>query len=166
MIVLEQHAQWPSCQMPLPYFNEVRTKRLNEFYSNVRVWGTVWKSRWTSRAPVPNIPTVSVDVKQPFNQPISYSNVRVWGAVWRSRWTSWAPVPNKPAVSMDVKEHFNQPSTATSVTARLLVGQGLNSHPTLSWSSYVNNNEDALLLCFLPANACPNRTSAVSTLLH
>ena len=30
--------------------------------------GTVWKSRWTSWAPVPNKPTVSVDVKQHFNQ--------------------------------------------------------------------------------------------------
>ena len=28
----------------------------------------VWKSRWTSWAPVPNKPTVSVDVKQHFNQ--------------------------------------------------------------------------------------------------
>ena len=30
--------------------------------------GAVWKSRWTSWAPVPNKPTVSVDVKQHFNQ--------------------------------------------------------------------------------------------------
>ena len=29
--------------------------------------GGVWKSRWTSWAPVPNKPTVSVDVKQHFN---------------------------------------------------------------------------------------------------
>ena len=29
--------------------------------------GAVWKSRWTSWAPVPNKPTVSVDVKQHFN---------------------------------------------------------------------------------------------------
>ena len=28
----------------------------------------VWKSKWTSWAPVPNKPTVSVDVKQHFNQ--------------------------------------------------------------------------------------------------
>ena len=27
----------------------------------------MWKSRWTSRAPIPNKPTVSVDVKQHFN---------------------------------------------------------------------------------------------------
>ena len=31
--------------------------------------GAVSKSRWTSRAPVPNKPKVSVDVKQHFNQP-------------------------------------------------------------------------------------------------
>ena len=30
--------------------------------------GAVWKSRWTSWAPVPNKPTVSVGVKQHFNQ--------------------------------------------------------------------------------------------------
>ena len=30
--------------------------------------GAVWKSRWTSWATVPNKPTVSVDVKQHFNQ--------------------------------------------------------------------------------------------------
>ena len=30
--------------------------------------GAVWKSRWTSWAPVPNKPTVSVDIKQLFNQ--------------------------------------------------------------------------------------------------
>ena len=29
--------------------------------------GAVWKSRWTSWAPVPNKPAVSVDVKQHFN---------------------------------------------------------------------------------------------------
>ena len=29
--------------------------------------GAVWKTRWTSWAPVPNKPTVSVDVKQHFN---------------------------------------------------------------------------------------------------
>ena len=30
--------------------------------------GAVWKSRWTSWAAIPNKPTVSVDVKQHFNQ--------------------------------------------------------------------------------------------------
>jgi len=29
--------------------------------------GGVWKSRWTSWAPIPSKPTVSVDVKQHFN---------------------------------------------------------------------------------------------------
>ena len=38
--------------------------RAQEFQSS----GAVWKSRWTSWASVPNKPTVSVDVKQPFNQ--------------------------------------------------------------------------------------------------
>ena len=40
--------------------------------------GAVWKSRWTSWAPVPNKLTVSVDVKQHFNQ------VRVWNGVLHS----------------------------------------------------------------------------------
>ena len=31
--------------------------------------GAVWKSRWPSWAPIPNKPTVSVDVKQHFNHP-------------------------------------------------------------------------------------------------
>ena len=30
--------------------------------------GAVWKSRWTSWAPVPNTPTVFMDVKQHFNK--------------------------------------------------------------------------------------------------
>ena len=52
-------------------------------------------SRWTSWAPVPDKPVVSVDVLQSS------------GAVWKSRWTSWAPVPDKPTVSVDVKQHFS-----------------------------------------------------------
>ena len=34
----------------------------------------VWKSRWISSAPVPNKPTISVDVKQHFNCARSLSN--------------------------------------------------------------------------------------------
>ena len=64
--------------------------------------GAVWKS-W---APVPNKPTVSVDVKQHFNQQQPQSS----GAVWKS----WAPVPNKPTVSVDVKQHFNQQQPQSS----------------------------------------------------
>ena len=30
--------------------------------------GAVWKSRWPSSAPVPNKPTISVDIKQTLNQ--------------------------------------------------------------------------------------------------
>ena len=47
------------------------THKLNEKWLNsltsvspVQSSGAVWKSRWTSRAPVPNKPAVSVDVKQ------------------------------------------------------------------------------------------------------
>ena len=36
--------------------------------------GAVWKSRWTSWAPVPNKPTVSVDVKQHFNRLLAFWN--------------------------------------------------------------------------------------------
>ena len=63
----------------------------------------VWKWRWTSWAPVPNKPTVSVDVKQHFNQAIIQSS----GAVWKWRWTSWDLFHNKPTVSVDVKQHFS-----------------------------------------------------------
>ena len=35
---------------------------------NLRAQEAVWKSRWTSWAPVPNKPTVPVDVKQQLNQ--------------------------------------------------------------------------------------------------
>ena len=38
---------------------------------SVQSSGSVWKSRWTSCDPVPNKPTVSVDVKRHFNQPHS-----------------------------------------------------------------------------------------------
>ena len=36
-------------------------------YNHSQCSGAVWKSRWTSWAPVPNKPMVSVDVKQHFN---------------------------------------------------------------------------------------------------
>ena len=42
--------------------------------------GAVWKSWWTSWAPVPNKPTVSVDVKQHFNQELQPSTLDfMWG---------------------------------------------------------------------------------------
>ena len=41
--------------------------------------GAVWKSRWPSWAPVPSKPTVSVDVKQHFNQ----INQREDRFIWR-----------------------------------------------------------------------------------
>ena len=37
--------------------------------------GAVWKSRWSSWAPVPNKPAVSVDVKQHFNNVCMYGHV-------------------------------------------------------------------------------------------
>ena len=42
--------------------------RLFRWFSGInQSLGAVWKSRWSSWAPVPNKPTVSVDVKQHFN---------------------------------------------------------------------------------------------------
>ena len=38
----------------------------------------VWKSRWTPWAPVPNKPTVSVDVKQHFNHQRSLCQIAQW----------------------------------------------------------------------------------------
>ena len=45
--------------------------------------GAVWKSRWTSWAPVPNKPTVSVDVKQHFNKAVAWRRVFAvnWGCL-------------------------------------------------------------------------------------
>ena len=52
----------------------------------VRIWsenqssGAVWKSRWTSWAPVPNKPTVSMDVKQHFSNNLKPARgVGMWG---------------------------------------------------------------------------------------
>ena len=84
--------------------------------------GAVWKSRWPSCASVPIKPTVSVDVKQHFNNNIRVQSSR---SVWKSRWTSWARVPNKPTVSGDVKQHSKQPT----VTRR--------QHPW-SWVTFAN----------------------------
>ena len=66
--------------------------------------GGVWKSRWPSWAPVPNKPTVSVDVKQ--HSTNKSESLELSSCVWKWRWPSWAPVPNKPTVSVDVKQHF------------------------------------------------------------
>ena len=50
----------------------VSTYRLRYVRSHQQSSETVWKSKWPSWAPVPNKPTVSLDVKQHFNQtPIS-----------------------------------------------------------------------------------------------
>ena len=46
--------------------------------------GAVWKSRWPSWAPVPNKPTVSVDVKQHFNN-LKLSSDWAW-TVALTRW--------------------------------------------------------------------------------
>ena len=52
--------------------------------------GAVWKSRWSSWAPVPDKPTVSVDVKQHFNQSCLRWKVVVpntcFGAYTRKDW--------------------------------------------------------------------------------
>ena len=45
--------------------------------------GAVWKWRWPSWAPIPNEPTVSVDLKQHFNQPVSaiwtfFQFIKLW----------------------------------------------------------------------------------------
>ena len=51
--------------------------------------------------PVPNKPTVFMDVKQHFSKMQSLRAEEL--CQWKSRWPSWAPVPNKPTVSVDVK---------------------------------------------------------------
>ena len=70
--------------------------------------GAVWKSRWPPWAPVPNKPTVSVDVKQ-------YSTNQFW--------TPSPPYPLPPhspslisfMVSVDVKHHVYSEPHATGV---------------------------------------------------
>ena len=57
------------------------------------------------RAPVPSKPTVSVDVKQHFNQP---HNDRAQELCESRGGRPGLPVPNNPTVSVDVKQHFNQ----------------------------------------------------------
>ena len=45
-------------------------------YISIQSSGAVWKSRWPSWAPVPNKPTVSVDVKQHFNNTSSRPSLK------------------------------------------------------------------------------------------
>ena len=52
--------------------------------------------------PVPKKPTVSVDVKQHFNQP---QNDRTQELCKSRGGRPGLPVPNKPTVSVDVKQH-------------------------------------------------------------
>ena len=54
--------------------DRAREQVLNS-YMYAQSSGAVWKSRWTSWAPVPNKPTVSVDVKQHFNNMYALSTV-------------------------------------------------------------------------------------------
>ena len=72
--------------------------------------GAVSESRWTSWVLVPNKPTVSVDVKQHFNQPTNFifrtesrSCVKVEVNVLGSR-----PVPNSPYGSCGSKATFEE----------------------------------------------------------
>ena len=67
---------WPhKCFAALPTNNVLWHTKKAGIYKNRQLparsqsSGAVWKSRWASWAPVPNKPTVSVDVKQHFNQP-------------------------------------------------------------------------------------------------
>ena len=54
--------------------------------SSVQNSGAVWNSRWPSWAPVRNKPTVSVDVKQHFNQPTTeYSSLRRLCVDWHAQ---------------------------------------------------------------------------------
>ena len=46
----------------------------------------MWKSRWTSWAPVPNKPTVSVDVKQHFNGKLDETHHHLGTSVADSYW--------------------------------------------------------------------------------
>ena len=98
--------------------------------------GSVWKSRWTSWAPVPNKPTVSVDVKQ------HWTWTQSSGAVWKSRWTSWAPVPNKPTVSVDVKQLFSsnlwtvEEETATTEDRKVQVFIAQSKHQRVLWDPF------------------------------
>ena len=89
------------------------------FLVQIQSSGAVWQSRWTPWAPVPNKPTVSVDVKQHFKKRS--------GAVWESRWPSWVPAPNKPTVSVDIKQHFNQHEPAPPGSKHLRT-VGLGKH--------------------------------------
>ena len=56
---------------------------------------TEWKSRWPSWAPVPNKPTISMDVKRHFNQLVTGSACLVLVC----------PSPTNLMVSLDVKHH-------------------------------------------------------------
>ena len=74
----ERAAQTPSTGLRHRSLEEGAGKRWSECEGSVKYSlhsspfqssGAVWKSRWPSWAPVPNKPTVSVDVKQHFNIP-------------------------------------------------------------------------------------------------
>ena len=60
-----------------------------------------------SWATVPNKPTVSVNVKQHFNNNEMRAALRTCVKVEVAMHASWATVPNKPTVSVNVKQHFN-----------------------------------------------------------
>ena len=59
--------------------------------------GAVWKSRWPSWAPVPNKPTVSVAVKQHFNQPSRYQVIEL-PSVCRSQSAGKIKIKNKKSL--------------------------------------------------------------------
>ena len=60
-----------------------------ETKNEIQSSGGVWKSRWTSWGPVPNKPTVSVDVKQHLNQPTQNEIVVSWITLWGMMKVYW-----------------------------------------------------------------------------
>ena len=71
--------------------------------SSTQSSGAVWKSRWTSWFPVPNKPTVSVDVKQHFSQ---LSLFLASEDIKQKQRTVSAPSLEVLMVSVDVKQHW------------------------------------------------------------
>ena len=90
--VQQQRPKLPTVTLTWRHACKYKVHKLHYRYMYAQSSGAVWKSRWPSWAPVPNKPTVSVDVKQHPNKQNMYVSsddlLRMY--LWWSLCTLWS----------------------------------------------------------------------------
>ena len=97
LILIGQYKTFPHFQSCSSVFTQEKNRQtetnkkyvVSEMKLRAQSSGAVWKSKWQSWAPVPNKPTVSVDVKQHFNNEIKSLSSQLVG-FWPGGVRAWS----------------------------------------------------------------------------